>query len=150
MDEITIPYHLAIPTIICLIGLLTILLNRKKLFLKNRMLWISITTFLILYLFIVGTSTYEAIYYQWDLNRYNLDKDGLFGGVERTDEQKEAMNKLKSDTGRNFSFITGFIFAFIISTFIYIIGIIILRLKKHNERKKTTHNIGFAKVGHKY
>lgn len=130
MDEITIPYHLAIPTIICLFGLLTILFNRKKLFTKNRILWISITTFLILYLFIVGTSTFDAIYYQWDLNRYDLDKDGMFGGAEITDAQNEAMRKLTSDTGRNFSFITGFVFAFIISTFVYILGRIILKLKK--------------------
>lgn len=130
MDEITIPYHLATPTIICLFGLLTILFNRKKLFSKNRILWISITTFLILYLFIVGTATFDAIYYQWDLYRYDLDKDGMFGGAEITDAQKEAMRKLTSDTGRNFSFITGFVFAFIISTFVYILGRIILKLKK--------------------
>ena len=130
MDEITIPYHLAIPTIICLFGLLIILFNRKNLFSKNRILWISITTFLILYLFIVGSSTYDDIYYQWDLNRYDLDKDGMFGGAEITEAQKEAMNKLINDTGRNFSFITGFIFAFIISTFVYILGRIILKLKK--------------------
>jgi hypothetical protein len=130
MDEITIPYHLAIPTIISLLGLLTILFNRKKLFSKNRILWISITTFLILYLFIVGNSTFDDIYYQWDLNRYDLDKDGMFGGAEITDAQNEAMRKLTSDTGRNFSFITGFVFAFIISAFLYILGRIILKLKK--------------------
>ncbi len=130
MDEITIPYHLAIPTIICLLGLLTIIFYRKNLFSKNRILWISITTFLILYLFIVGNSTYDAIYYQWDLNRYDLDKDGMFSGTEITDAQKEAMSKLTSDTGRNFSFITGFIFALVISTFIYILGRIMLKRKE--------------------
>lgn len=130
MDEITIPYHLAIPAIICLFSLLAILFNRKKLFLRNRTLWISITIFVILYLFIVGTATFDDIYYQWDLNRYDLDKDGMFGGEEITDAQKEAMNKLISDTGRNFSFVTGFIFAFIVSTFVYILGRIIEKLKK--------------------
>ena len=78
MDKIAIPYHLVIPTIISFFSLLTIVFNRKKLFLKNRILWVSITLFLILYLFIVGTSTFEDIYYQWDLNRYDLDKDGIF------------------------------------------------------------------------
>lgn len=130
MDEITIPYHSAIPAIICLFSLLAILFNRKKLFLRNRTLWISITIFVILYLFIVGTATFDDIYYQWDLNRYDLDKDGMFGGEEITDAQKEAMNKLISDTGRNFSFVTGFIFAFIVSTFVYILGRIIEKLKK--------------------
>ena len=134
MDEITIPYHLAIPTIICLVGLLTIIVNHKKLFSNNKILWISITTFLILYLFIVGTSTFDSIYYQWDLNRYDLNNDGMFGGAEITDAQNEAMRKLTSDTGRNVSFISGFIFAIIISTVVYILGRIILKLK-HNERK---------------
>jgi hypothetical protein len=53
----------------------------------------------------------------------------MFGGAEITDAQNEAMRKLTSDTGRNFSFITGFIFAFIISTIVYILGRISLKLK---------------------
>lgn len=138
MNEITIPYHLVLPTIICLLGLLAITFNRRKLFSKNRLLWISITIFLILYLFIVGTSTYDAIYYQWDLNRYDLDKDGMFGGAEITDAQKVAMSKLINDTGRNFSFITGFIFALLISTIVYIIGQIMLKLKNNKGKKKHT------------
>ena len=54
--------------------------------------------FLILYLFIVGTAIFENIYYQWDLNRYDLDKDGMFEGAEITDAQNEAMRKIISDT----------------------------------------------------
>ena len=130
MDEITIPYHLAIPTIICFIGLGVILFYRKRLFSKNKLFWTSVTVFLVLYLFIVGIATFDAIYYQWDLNRYDLDKDGMFGGEEITPEQNEAMRKLTSDTGRNFSFITGFVFALIISTAVYILGRVILKLKR--------------------
>lgn len=84
MDEITIPYHLATPTIICIVALVIIFIYRKKLFLKNKLFWISLTVFLVLYLFIVGSATYGDIYYQWDLNRYDLDKDGMFGGEEIT------------------------------------------------------------------
>ena len=65
---------------------------------------------------------YDDIYYQWDLNRYDLDKDGLFGGEEITKEQEAAMQRLTSDVGRNFSFITGFIFALIIAGAVYIFG----------------------------
>jgi hypothetical protein len=130
MDEITIPYHLATPTIICVVGLLVILFYRKRLFSKNKLLWTSVTIFLVLYLLIVGRATFDAVYYQWDLNRYDLDKDGMFGGTELTDEQNEAMRKLTSDTGRNFSFITGFVFALIISTAVYISGRVILKLKR--------------------
>jgi phosphoglycerol transferase MdoB-like AlkP superfamily enzyme len=130
LDEITIPYHLAIPTIICVVGLVIILIYRNRLFSKKKLFWTSLTIFLVLYLFIVGSATFDDIYYQWDLNRYDLDKDGMFGGVEITDEQNEAMRKLTNDTGRNFSFITGFIFALFISTAVYISGRVILKLKR--------------------
>jgi len=130
LDEITIPYHLATPTIICIIGLLAILVYRKRLFTSNKLFWISFTVFLVIYLLIVGGATYDDIYYQWDLNRYDLNKDGMFGGNELTDEQNEAMRKLTSDTGRNFSFVTGFVFSLIISTAVYISGRVIIKLKR--------------------
>jgi hypothetical protein len=79
-----------------------------------------VTVFLIIYLLVVGSSTYYDIYYQWDLNRYDLDKDGFFGGQEITNEQQAAMQRLTNDVGRNLSFITGFIFAGIISAIVYL------------------------------
>jgi hypothetical protein len=130
MEEITIPYHLAAPAIICLIGLGAILLFRKKLFPKNKLFWISITVFLILYFLIVGSAAFDDIYYQWSLNRYDLDRDGVFGGAEITPEQNEAMRMLTNDTGRNFSFITGFVCSLIISTVVYITGWVISKLKR--------------------
>ena len=130
LEEITIPYHLVTPSIICVVGLALILIYRKRLFSKNKLFWASLTVFLVLYLFIVGSTTFDDIYYQWNLNRFDLNKDGMFGGVEITDEQNEAMRKLTNDTGRNFSFITGFIFALFISTAVYISGRIILKLKR--------------------
>lgn len=130
MDKITIPYHLAIPTIICIFGLMVILNYRKRLFAKNKLLWTSLTVFFILYHFIVGSATFNDIYCQWDLNRYDLDQNGMFSGAEVTTEQKVAMRKLTNDTGRNFSFITGFIFASIISTGVYVLGRLTLKLKK--------------------
>jgi hypothetical protein len=132
MDELTIPYHLALPTIICIIGLFTIIIKRNTLFVRNKLLWTSITIFFCLYLLIVGTATFNSILYQWDLNRYDLDKDGMFGGKELTNEQNEAMRKLTSDTGRNFSFITGFLFALVISTTIFICGLVIKQVKRKN------------------
>ena len=88
------------------------------------------TVFLVLYLFIVGSATYEDIYYQWDLNRYDLDKDGFFGGQEVTKDQEAAMQRLTSDVGRNFSFVTGFIFALVISGTVYVVGRLKTRLVK--------------------
>ena len=131
MNEITIPYHLAIPSIFCVIGLLIILIRRKKLFAdsKRKVFWISVTVFLILYLFFVGSATYDDIYYQWDLNRYDLDKDGSFSGKEITQEQIEAQFRLTNDVGRNFSFVTGLIFSAVISLVVFIVGQTILKLR---------------------
>lgn len=90
----------------------------------------NVTVFLFLYLFIVGSATYNDIYYQWDLNQYDLDKDGFFVGKEVTKEQQEAMEKLSNDLGRNFSLITGLLFAFPISLLTYGIGRICIKQKQ--------------------
>ena len=89
------------------------------------------TVFLAAYLFVVGSTTYDDIYYQWDLNRYDLDKDGFFGGQEITKDQEAAMQRLTNDVGRNFSFVTGFIFALVISGTVYLFGRLKSRLIKN-------------------
>jgi hypothetical protein len=136
LNEITIPYHLAIPSLICIIGLVVIFIYRKRLFSKNKLFWTCVTVFLVLYVCIVGGATYYDLFYQWNLNRYDLNKDGMFGVEEMTTEQEEAMRKLTNDTGRNFSFITGFLFAAIISTMVYIIGRLTLKRKDQDDTKK--------------
>jgi hypothetical protein len=76
---------------------------------------IGMLTFVVIYLLIVGSSLYYDIYYQWDLNRFDLDKDGFFGPLESTPEQKRAMERLTSDVGRNLAPTTGLIFSMIFS-----------------------------------
>lgn len=80
------------------------------------------------------------IYYQWNVNRYDLNKDGLFNGEEITREQNQAMQKLINDVGRNFSFVTGLIFAALVSGAVYIIGqlnrfVKIKRNKNHTQQQ---------------
>jgi hypothetical protein len=89
-----------------------------------------VTVFFALYLFVVGSALYNDIYYQWDLSRYDLDKDGIFGGNEITEDQKAAMLRLTSDVGRNFSFITGFVFALTIAVAVYVFGTLTSALLK--------------------
>jgi hypothetical protein len=124
MNEITIPFHLAIPTFLCLGILLIIFIKRQSLFRESnrKWFWISVIVFLSTYVLIVGDATIIDMVYQWDANRYDLNHDGLFGGAEITKEQEAAMQRLVNDTGRNFSFITGLIFSTIISTVVYVIG----------------------------
>ncbi|HEY0262406.1 MAG TPA: hypothetical protein VGB95_05230, partial [Chitinophagales bacterium] len=82
------------------------------------------------YLLIVGSATYDDIYLQWKVNQYDLNKDGLFSGIETTPELNQAMKDLINDTGRNFSFITGFIFALILSIATYFVSKISIRIKQ--------------------
>lgn len=132
MNEITYPYHLIIPTIISFLILVIIILNWKRLIKgnKRKLLWISITTFFLLYLFTVGSAAYEGIYAQWNVNKYDLNQDGLFSGDEITKEQTEAMKLLINDVGRNFAFLTGIIFSGLIATLVFVSGKIIQFIKK--------------------
>ncbi len=103
---------------------------------KWKWVWISLTIFFLFYLLIVGEATYSDIYAQWNLNKFDLNKDGFFSGNEITSEQNEAMRNLTNDTGRNLSIITGLIFSGIIAGFVFGIGKITEIIKK----KRTTHN----------
>lgn len=134
MNNITIPYHLAIPSIVCIIGLILIIFFRKKLFKTNSALWIAITVFLVLYLFVVGGATYEDICLQFEANRLDLNKDGVYDISEQTNELQKVMGKLTNDVGRNFSFISGFVFAFIISSVVYVFG----RLFQYFKNRKSS------------
>lgn len=112
-----------------------IFLKRKKLFANGelKLFWISTVVFFVIYLLIVGGATYSDLNAQLTLNDFDLNKDGLFSGEEITAEQKEAMQKLNSDTGRNFSFIIGFIFSLIIAFFVFIGG----KLNEYARKKST-------------
>ncbi|MGG8497554.1 hypothetical protein ACQY1Q_14170 [Tenacibaculum sp. TC6] len=140
MNEKSLPYHLIIPSLISILILGVIFLNRKKLFLnvKWKWFWISTSIFFGIYLLIVGGATYSDISSELALQKFDLNKDGLFNGDEITPEQKEAMRNVISDTGRNFSFITGLIFSGIITFFVFIGGKLIEYINV--KRIKTTHN----------
>ncbi|PRZ21574.1 hypothetical protein [Flavobacterium granuli] len=131
MNEISMPQYLLLPALICVLSLIVIIYKKKKIIAKSNMnLFIAILAFLSLYLCIVGNSLFYNIYYQWNLNKYDLNKDGMFVGNEINENQKIALQKLASDTGRNFSFIIGLIFSFIISFFLYIMLSIRTKLEK--------------------
>tara|TARA_B110000238_G_C15822418_1_gene309129 strand:+ start:78 stop:506 length:429 start_codon:yes stop_codon:yes gene_type:complete len=140
MNEISLPYHLIIPSLISILILGTIILKRKKLFAnrKWKWFWISTIIFFGIYLLIVGGATYVEISSELALRKFDLNGDGMFNGAEITPELKVAQNKVISDTGRNFSFITGLIFSGIITFFVFIIRKVTERMKAKN--KKTTHN----------
>ena len=132
MTQITIPYHLFIPALISLILFLLIIALWKKIFSrsKKKSVWVSILFFLIIYTIIVGSATFEDIYCQWDLNKYDLNMDGVFSGNEINTNQQAALERLINDLGRNFTVFTGLIFSGVISLFVFIIGTGIEKYRK--------------------
>jgi len=123
MTQITIPYHLFIPALISLILFLLIIALWTKIFSrsKKKSVWVSIFFFLIIYTIIVGSATFEDIYCQWDLNKYDLNMNRVFSGNEINTNQQAALERLINDLGRNFTVFTGLIFSGVISLFVFII-----------------------------
>lgn len=130
MSPISIPYHLIVPGIICILLLLLIVQKRKALFKKYKWFWISVVVFLCTYGFIVLYCAYLSLHYRWNLNQYDLNGNGFFERVEMTTEQQKASLRLARDTARNLSFITGLILALIIAASTYLFGQIVERIKK--------------------
>ena len=122
MSEVSVPYHLIIPFLLSF-GLLC--LGIKKIIkLKNsgrKRFLIAIITFCSLYSLTTGYSAYESIVIPIKINRFDLNNDGMISDQEETKELETLRWKLISDTARNFSFITGFIFSFIFAVTIYLI-----------------------------
>lgn len=141
MNYITIPYNLLIPSLISLALFAWIAIKQKKLLRKTKYkkFWVSAGVFLAVYTIIVGGAMILDLYYQIDLNRYDLNKDGFFTGAEVTEEQKTAMLKLTNDSARNLSFLTGLLYSGLISFAFYLMGVIKkIKIKKITSRK-TAH-----------
>ena len=138
MNEISIPYHLIIPSIISIV-ILGIIFFKRKLIFKNgkwKWFWISLTIFFLFYLLIVGGATYGNISSELTLIKFDLNGDGNFSDNEITPEQIKAERNVISDTGRNFSFIIGLIFSGIIAIFVFIVG----KTTEYIKGRITTHN----------
>lgn len=132
MNPITIPYHLFIPLLTSLVLIFLIIFNWKRTIkrAKRKSIWISIILFLIIYAIIVGNALFEDIYCQWDLNKYDLNWNGIFETNEINPNQQAALERLVNDTGRNFSVFSGLFFSGIISLTLLVIGLGIEKYRK--------------------
>ena len=117
MENITVKKHLVIALIFAILILIFSFKSKHK-----RKLLINL--FLGTYILIIAYVIFYDIYLQNNLNSFDIDNNGFFSGSEITIEQKKAMQKLSSDTGRNFSFITGLFYSAILSGILYkLVGI---------------------------
>lgn len=85
---------------------------------------IALLSSLLTYIIIVASASYFNFKYQSELDAFDLNNDGLFSGNEINEEQQKAMQKVISDTGRNFAPFTGILF----SVIYYIILLLTLSL----------------------
>ncbi len=122
MNPLEIPYHLVLPCLLSVAGLGLIAWKRKKLFKQNSILWCAVVVFLSVYALVVGMATYQDIWLQCEVNRLDINGDGLFSSSEMTPEVQELLRKQTSDIGRNFSFVRGWVVAFIFAAMVYRIG----------------------------
>lgn len=74
------------------------------------------------YALIVGMAVYQDIWLQCEVNHLDINDDGLFSSSEMTPEVQELLRKQTSDIGRNFSFVRGWVVAFIFAAMVYRIG----------------------------
>ena len=87
-------------------------LSRKKLAFPSK---ISLYIFAISYGLIIYSVFGYEVYLEFQLNKFDLNNDGMFNGLEITASQELAMSKVISDTGRTFTPLTGFICSSLIS-----------------------------------
>ena len=74
---------------------------------------IALLSSLLTYIIIVASASYLNFKYQSELDAFDLNNDGLFSGNEINEEQQKAMQKVISDTGRNFAPFTRILFSMI-------------------------------------
>jgi hypothetical protein len=85
-----------------------------RLFLKqniSRRDWMSsvVISSVICYILILVAALLLDIFYEYRLNKYDLDGDNFRAEVEITSDMEEAMSAVNHDTGRNLAPIIGFI-----------------------------------------
>lgn len=122
MNPLDIPYHLLLPCLLSVVGLGLIVWKRKRLFGQKSVFWRAVVVFLSVYALIVGRAAYEDIWIQCEVNRLDLNHDGLFSSSEMTPEVQELLRMQTSDVGRNFSFVSGWVVAFILAAMVYMLG----------------------------
>lgn len=90
----------------------------------NKLSFLTVN-FVCVYLLILVYAGLAEIFYDIQLDKYDLDGDGFFSEVEQTSEQVLAMGHVVNDTARNFAPIFGLVVAFLNSA---VVGMFMLIL----------------------
>ena len=118
-----------------------------RLFIKTRTEepnWIVyfIISVILSYALIVLSVWSMGRHYQYELNKYDYNSDGMFSGEEITPEMEKAMDRLTHDTGRTFAPITAAIVSPLYNSFWFVLFTVLKMIIQRvtNREKDTTGN----------
>ena len=123
---VLLPLTISLVVVIYLIGI-------KKNIAKHTLkydLWISVFLFFVFYFLIVSTSAIIDVYIQYVYDLYDLNNNGFIESSEKTTGYENAEQNVISDTARNFAFITGAIFSFVLSMGVFLVRVIVRKINK--------------------
>ena len=85
--------------------------------------WIAyfIISVILCYVFIVLSVWSIGCHYEYELNKYDYDGDGMFSGDEINPDMEKAMDRLTNDTGRTFAPITAAILSPLYNSFWFVL-----------------------------
>ena len=97
---------------------------------------------IVIYAVCVGSTFAYDQYLHWDLDRFDLDGDGIFSGAEITPDQKRALERVVWDTGRNFMPILGGIYALGYSALVTVGFAVTRRFRRTAGKSARTRTLG--------
>ena len=103
IEQILLSATLAVPALA--------LIYKQRLFPRLGSFWLFLICCLLVYALILARVYLIEVRFETELDAFDLDRDGFFSGHELTPSQAAAMNRVVSDTARNFAPITGAILA---------------------------------------
>lgn len=107
------PYSLIVVSIL-------IPLSLKLLIPKQIGFKLAFINFLVMYLLIVGSANIYDLYIDKTVLSFDLNGDGVISEAEITNDLQFYWDKKFNDTGRNFAFITGFLYSIVHSILCYL------------------------------
>ena len=117
--------HYMYPLAIALCILISLIATRRRIITKiGYSWWIYIAGFVAIYVAIVWLVFCTELILINRLANLDLNGDGQYIGLERTDEYYEILNRMTKDTARKLSIYTGILYSLVITIFLFMTDLI--------------------------
>ena len=91
----------------------------------------SVWSFVAVYSFVMYGALAADFYFDYQLQKFDLNGDVFFSGAEINQEQEKAMDKFVGDTGRTFAPFTGLMLSIIFAGILFIVLKLGVFIKTH-------------------